>query len=113
MWAPRLLAGTVHGMVTVVPKISVGNTVGSNAKVARPVTAAGVVTGCDSGDPAAACSDPAQIHATHHAQLEHMARRTRRAHLGEALLDVAQRGHARETASPFGSQQGQAARRVA
>ena len=48
-----------------VPKISVGNTVGSNAKVARPVTAGGVVTGCDSGDPAAACSDLAQIHATH------------------------------------------------
>ena len=53
------------GKVTVVPKVAGGITLGSNAKVARPVAdATGVVTGCDSGDPAAACSDPAQTHAT-------------------------------------------------
>ena len=48
------------GKVTVVPKVSKGITVGSNAKVARPRNA----TTCDSGDPAAACTDPANVHAT-------------------------------------------------
>ena len=50
----------VPGKVTVVPKVSNGITVGSNARVARPVSAAT----CDSGDPAAACFDPATVHAT-------------------------------------------------
>ena len=60
------------GKVTVVPKIAtttvsatqtVRTTVGSNAKVVRPVTTT-TGTMCDSGDPAAACSDPAQRHPT-------------------------------------------------
>ena len=57
---PGKAMAPVPGKVTVVPKISNGITVGSNAKVARPVSA----TACDSGDPAAACFDPANVHAS-------------------------------------------------
>ncbi len=62
---PGKAMAVMPGKVTVVPKVAGGITLGSNARVARPVAdATGVVTGCDSGDPATACSDPAQTHPT-------------------------------------------------